>query len=83
MTRHTLDHVITKSLESRAVRIDIHDLSDIEILACDEKGVPMSKQSPISGVRMGNIDRVMERFDLASVSTLVRPRVIMIGDGKL
>lgn len=43
----------------------------------------MSKQSPISGLRMGNIDRVMERFDLASVSTLVRPGVIMIGDGKL
>lgn len=43
----------------------------------------MSKQPPISGVRIGNIDRVMEGFDLASVSTLVRPGVIMIGDGKL
>lgn len=43
----------------------------------------MSKQSPISGLRIGNIDRVMEEFNLASVSTLCRPGVIMIGDGKL
>jgi hypothetical protein len=64
------------------MRIYIHDLITVEDLA-GVRGVPMSKQSPISGLRMGNIDRVMERFDLASVSTLCRPGVMMIGDGKL
>lgn len=76
-------HIITRYLGAERRELIIHDLPSIENLAGGVRGVPMSKQSPISGLRKGNIDRVMEEFNLASVSTLCRPGVIMIGDGKL